>query len=324
MSTPDTNFSTVESPAAAAPPVSGAVRGSVLKTMTTLIRREFWEHRALWIAPLIVGILLVLTALPLHVGNVSFDSDDPDFTRTENRIGAFTLIFWAQSLPQYLVMVIVLSFYLMDCLSSERKDRSILFWKSLPVSDATTVLSKFLVALVIVPLGVYLIAMVTGVLFHAIASIRVAYGFLPDLTVGWNTVAWLKVQALMLYGLFVCMAWFAPLVAFLLLISAWARRNVFLWTILPPVIAICIERASFHTRCVEHLLEYRSWSGVWNVLLTEPIRAESPDRVYSLANLFDNMDMSRVFLNIDVWLGLAVAAAFLFVAIRIRRYRDDT
>jgi len=322
MSTPDTNLS-ADTPAAVAPHVSAATRQSVLRTMIVLVRRELWEHRALWITPLIIGGLLVLTAFPIHFGNVSFGAHAQEFAN--NRLGLFTLILWGQTLPQYLVMVIVLSFYLMDCLYQERKDRSILFWKSLPVSDADTVISKLLVALVVVPLGVYLTAMVCGVLFQTIWAVRTAVGSLPNIVVAWDTVAWLKVQGLMLYGLLVSMLWYAPMAAFLLLVSAWARRNVFLWASLPPVIAIIIERAAFGTRYVQHLLEYRSWSGIWNALLTEPITPESGHgRVVSLAELFDNTSMSRAFLNIDLWLGLAVAAALVFAAIRIRRYRDDT
>jgi ABC-2 type transport system permease protein len=323
MSTPDTNLSSADTPVAVAPPVSAAARQSVLSTLIVLIRRELWEHRTLWITPLIVGGLLVLTAFPIHFGNVSFGEHAEEFANPQGRLGIFTLMLWGQTVPQYLVMVIVLSFYLMDCLYQERKDRSILFWKSLPVSDANTVISKFLVAMVVVPLGVYLTAMVCGVLFQAIWAARTAAGSLPYIAVSWDTVAWLKVQGLMLYGLLVSALWYAPMAAFLLLVSAWARRNVFLWASLPPVIAIVIERHAFGTRYTQRLLEYRSWSGLWNTLLSQPISPES-GRVVSLADLFDNTSMSRAFLNIDLWLGLAVAAAFVFAAIRIRRYRDDT
>ena len=325
MSTPDTNLSSADTPAAVSPPVSAVAHRSTGQTLIMLIRRELWEHRTLWITPLIVGGLLVLTAFPIRSGNVMFGAHVDNFARADDRLSMFTLMIWGQTVPQYLVMVIVLSFYLMDCLYQERKDRSILFWKSLPVSDANTVISKLLVAVVVVPLGVYLTAMVCGVLFQTIWSTRTALGSLPHIAVGWHTVAWLKVQALMLYGLVVSMFWYAPMAAFLLLVSAWARRNVFLWATLPPVIAIVIERVAFGTRYIGSLLEYRSWSGLWNALLVEPITADSGHgRVYSLAKLFDNIPMSRAFLNIDLWLGLAVAAALVFAAIRIRRYRDDT
>jgi ABC-2 type transport system permease protein len=317
MSTPDA--------AAVAPPVGAVVYHPWPKTMTTLIRREFWEHRSLWITPLIVAGLLVLAAIPLHVGNDISNGPDNIFADARNRLGVFTLIIWAQTVPQYLVMTIVLSFYLMDCLYLERKDRSTLFWKSLPVSDATTVISKLLVALVIVPLGVYLTAMVASVLFQMILAVRIAHGSLPDIAVAWDTVAWLKVQGLMLYGLVISMLWYAPLAAFLLLISAWARRNVFLWTTLPPVIAVIMERIAFGTRYTKHLLQYRTW-GIWDALGINPTPPEGVGhgRVVSLADLFDDIAMGKAFLNIDLWLGLAVAAVFIFAAIRIRRYRDDT
>jgi ABC-2 type transport system permease protein len=313
------------STAAVAPPTATTIQQSPTKVMGTLIRREFWEHRSLWIAPLIVAVLMVLTVFPLHIGDMNFEGA-PNFGDPANRIGAFTLMIWAHTVPQYLIMTLVASFYLMDCLYTERKDRSILFWKSLPVSDATTVLSKFLVGVVVLPLGVYVLAAISGVLFQALWSIRVASQALPDISVGWNTVAWLKVQGLMLYGVVVCILWFAPVAAALVLFSAWVRKNVFLWTTLPPVIAIIVERAAFGTRHIADLLSYRTFSGVWSVLGINPTPPESihHGRVVSLADLFDNVEMGKAFLNIDLWLGLAVAAAFLFAAIRIRRYRDDT
>jgi len=319
MSTPEATAT------ASMPPTTLATQQSLTKVMGTLIRREFWENRNLWIVPSIVAILMVLTALPIHIANMDFEGA-PDFADTANRIGAFTLMIWAHTVPQYLVMLIVATFYLLDCLYSERKDRSILFWKSLPVSDATTVLSKFLVGLVVLPLLVYVLAMLSGVLFEAIWSMRVSGGSLPDLAVGWNTVAWLKVQGLMLYGLVVSILWFAPVAALVVLISAWARKNPFLWALLPPLIAMFAEKAAFGTRYVAALLSYRTFSGIWSVLGINPTPPEEVHhgRVVSLADLFDNVEMGKAFLNIDLWLGLAVAAALLVAAIRIRRYRDDT
>ena len=319
-------MSTPEAAATPAPPMTTTTNLSVPKVLVVLFKREFWEHRSLWIAPLIVAVLMALTAIPVHIGNLDPDANSQRFFTPENRVAWFTLIIWAQTVPQYLIMTIVASFYLMDCLYTERKDRSILFWKSLPVSDAMTVISKLLVGLVVLPLGVYLLAMVGGVVFQTIWSVRVGAGSLPDIAVGWNTVAWLKVQGLMLYALIICMLWFAPLAAALVLISAWVRKNVFLWTTLPPVIAIIVERIAFGTHYTAHLLEYRTYGGIWGALGINPTPPESVNhgRVVSLADLFDNVEMGKAFLNVDLWLGLAVAAALVVAAVRIRRYRDDT
>jgi ABC-2 type transport system permease protein len=323
MSTPETNFSNAEAPAAVAPPAGALAQRSTLKTFGTLVRRELWEHRALWVTPLAIAALVIVLAVPIRIGPLTMGAHEEFFANVENRRGVFTIIMWGQTLPQYLVMVIVLSFYLLDCLYLERKDRSILFWKSLPVSDAATVISKLLVAIVIVPLGVYLVAMVTSIIAWGIWAVRMSLGPPIPHPVAWETIAWLKVQALMLYGLLVSMGWFAPLAAFLLLVSAWARRNVFLWATLPPVVAIVAERMAFGTHYVAGLLEYRTW-GIWEALGVRVEEPESHGRVVSLADLFDNVSMSKAVLNIDLWLGLAVAAAFVVAAIRIRRYRDDT
>jgi len=165
----------------------------------------------------------------------------------------------------------------------------------------------------------------TGALFLAIWSARAAAGTVPDIAVGWDTIAWLKTQALMLYGLIIAMLWYAPFTAFLLLVSAWARRNVFLWATLPPVIAILGERIAFGTHYVSSLLEYRSWTGLWQAIFGNlDVEHPGPKQIVSLADLFDNVSMGRAILNVDLWLGVAVAAAFVFAAVRIRRYRDDT
>ena len=119
---------------------------------------------------------------------------------------------------------------------------------------------------------------------------------------------------------------FAPIAAALVLVSGWVRKNVFLWTSLPPVIAIVVEKAGFGTHYIADLLRYRTFYGTWEVLGIDPTPPDAVHhgRVVSLAALFDNVEMGKAFLNIDLWLGLAVAAALLVAAIRIRRYRDDT
>ncbi|MEJ0004987.1 MAG: hypothetical protein WDM77_00960 [Steroidobacteraceae bacterium] len=82
--------------------------------------------------------------------------------------------------------------YAADCLYTERKDRSILFWKSMPVSDTLTVLSKLLVVMVIVPLGVYLVSAVTTLLMSGIYLVRAW----QDHATGafWDGGAWLRIQ----------------------------------------------------------------------------------------------------------------------------------
>jgi ABC-2 type transport system permease protein len=331
MSTPQTDLSGADATgsdtaAALTPPASGIATRSTLQRLILLVRRELWEHRALWIAPLVVAVLLLACAIPVHLGPVPF-GDEEVWNHERSRAALFGLMEWGVTVPQYLVMLIVVSFYLLDCLYAERKDRSILFWKSMPLSDAVTVFSKLLTALVVVPLAVYLLAMITSVLFSAVLALRVWFGSLPPGVAVWNTVVWLKVEALMLYGVIVSMFWYAPAAAYLILVSAWARRNVFLWATLPPVVAILIERFAFGTQYVTDLLHYRTF-GIWDALdlkySAQRTVSDGSSHMVSLTGIFDTLNPSQPFLNIDLWLGLAVAAALAFAAARIRRYRDDT
>jgi ABC-2 type transport system permease protein len=306
-----------------AAPSGGLLSGH---TLVTLIRREFWEHRVLWMAPLAVAALLLICAVPAHVNpNLSLQ-DEAQWLDSQHRAGVFGVAQWALTVPHFLVMVIVLNFYLLDCLNAERKDRSILFWKSLPVSDGATVASKLLVGLVVVPFGVFLVALVTTLLFTAIWNTRAALGH-AEAFVLWDTVTWLKVQALMLYGLVVSILWYAPLAAYLLLVSAWARRNVFLWATLPPLLAVIVERIAFGTHFVGGLIQYRTW-GIWSALDLPLAGGHATMRVgngnlVSLSRVFDDLNIGVLFTNIDLWLGVMVAAAFAFTATRIRRYRDE-
>lgn len=184
-----------------------------MNALPVLIRREFWEHRALWIAPLAVAALILLAALFGHV-----EVNLRDVLTEEQRRTVFAITQWALTIPQYLVMLVLLSFYLLDCLHAERKDRSILFWKSLPVSDAATVLSKLLVALVVVPLGVYCLTLVTDLLFAGIWALR--FGSDAGPLLAWDTGIWLRVHGLMLLGLVIAILWYAPIAGYLLLVSA--------------------------------------------------------------------------------------------------------
>ena len=309
---------------AASAATAPAAKRLTRNTLLTLVRREFWEHRVLWMAPLAVAGLLLLCALPAHVHLDMIDAAqwrDPD-----HNAAVFALAQWGLAAPHFLVMAIVLSFYLLDCLYAERRDRSILFWKSLPVSDGVTVGSKLLVALGVVPLGVFGVALVTNLLFTGIWNIRASIGH-SDALVLWDTVTWLKAEAAIALLLIVSMLWYAPLAAYLLLMSAWARRNVILWASLPPVVAPIVERLAFGTHYIGRLISYRM-HGSWAALslphaFEHSFSQAGHGRLMSASALLDGLNVPAAFANIDLWLGLLAAGAFAFAAARVRRYRDD-
>lgn len=278
-------------------------------SFATLIRREFWEHRPLWLTPLIVTSCIILLTIvaalrfssPEVTSAIRFEPGRPLDPSTFLRGGlAMVLVF------QHVIAAIVVVFYLLDCLYSERKDRSILFWKSLPVSDTSTVLSKFVVASIVVPVGVFLLAGITSLVSAGILYLR----FSALAAHLWDFSQWAQIYGAYLVGLVSGVLWYAPVVGYLMLISAWARRSVILWAALPPVIALLVEGYLFHTNYISSFLRIR---------LGAP-----PSLIEQAGQMVPRVDFGAFFGSLHMWLGVVAAGLLLFGAIRIRRYRDDT
>ncbi|HEU4624966.1 MAG TPA: hypothetical protein VFS52_09405 [Steroidobacteraceae bacterium] len=286
------------------------------KGWPVLVRREFWEHRALWIAPLVLAALYLAACFmpgafglggvprgPLHI-----DGSPLLFAQL-----MFTSVLFA-------LMSVVVFFYLADCLYAERKDRSILFWKSLPVSDAATVLTKLVVALLIVPLGVFLVAFVTNLLAFGILYVRLHGNAALAPLMSWDTAGWLRLNGIVLVYIFVLALWYAPVAAYQLLISAWAKGSALVWTVLPPLILVLGERFIFGTHYIGGALRDRFGINLAGIAASgRAMRAAVGGR-----RLFDGIDVIGLLTTPAMWIGIAVAAGLLFGAIRIRRYRDDT
>lgn len=302
------------------------------RSFAMLVRREFWEHRGLVWAPVITAALLVVLTF---VGNaqtggltIQVDGAQAGFMREmsgASQLKFFGVFIGAMLVPQLLVALIVLFFYLLDCLYTERRDRSILFWKSLPVSDSATVLAKVCVALVAVPLFVYAISIVVSALSFAAIAIKVAGT--PYAALGtWHTGAWLAIQGTLLVNLLVASLWYAPVAAFLLLVSAWAPRAVLLWAILPPVLLSIAERVALGTQHVSDFLGDRLWGYFQAMGMAGPqsrASAGAGSGAEVMADLYRRIDVSPLLASAELWLGVAAAAAMIWGAIRLRRWRDD-
>ena len=288
-------------------------RAGPLDTVVALVRRELWEHRSLWICALVVEGLL---AVSLLLGRINFDLPDEALT-TQQKVAIFTIAQWVLAQPLFLVTAIVVGFYLLDCLYAERRDRSILFWKSLPLSDELTVGSKFLVAAVVVPLGVFVLATASDLLFAAILAVRVS-GALH-----WSTVEWLRTEAVLLLEVLLGVLWYSPIAAALLLFSAWIPRNPILWASLVPVVAPIIERVALGTHYIWSFETYRM-NGIWHKLTLGPNVFGSFHNLPPVGIVLDTFNISGAFTDIDLWTGVAAAAAMVYAAARVRRYRDDS
>ena len=264
------------------------------------IRRELWEYRSIYFAPLAAAAVFLsgfLIALPHHMHGV----------RTLDQAHAVLDI--PYELAAALIMgtaFIVGIFYSLDALYGERRDRSILFWKSLPVSDLTTVLSKFTIPLIILPLLSFAIAVVTQFVMLLLSS-GLSAGTLGARMSFFHLSLMLLYHILTVHGL-----WYAPIYGWLLLVSAWAPRAPFIWAFLPPFVIWGVEKIAFRTSHFLAMLQYR---------LTGPQPSTTRAPGDTPMDMLSGLTPAQFFSTPGLWIGLAVAAIFLAAAVRLRRYR---
>jgi len=270
------------------------------------IRRELWENRSIYIAPLVVAGLVLFGFLIATIGRAVATVDPARKTAVLGESNSFAAgVIMA-------IAFIVGVFYCLDALHGERRDRSILFWKSLPVSDLTTVLSKASIPLVVLPLLTFAIIVVTQVIMAALSTLVLLGSGLSAAT-PWTKMSLFQMPLVLFYHLLtVHVLWHAPIYGWLLLVSAWARRATFLWAVLPLLAIGIVEKIAFNTSHFVAMLGYR---------LTGPEAFHfTPGSVPNHPLM--TVDPGKFLSTPGLWIGLAFAAAFLAGAVRLRRYRE--
>jgi len=274
------------------------------------VRRELWENRSIYLAPLAIAAVFLLAFLISLVR--------PAHLRALTALGRgqwYDAAAEPYDLAAELMMltcILVSVFYCLDALHSERRDRSILFWKSLPVSDITAVLAKASVPLIILPL----LTSVVGALLQLImmlASSAVLLGRGLSMAGLWTGLPWFQMSGLLLYHILTAHAlWPAPVYGWMLLVSGWARRATFLWATLPIVAIAVIEGIGFGSA---HFLGY-----VGNRLIGVPSDSSTATKMFP-TNPMTHIMPGSFFGEPGLWIGLAVTALFLAAAVRLRRYQ---
>ncbi len=269
------------------------------------VRRELWEYRSLYVAPLAVGVLVLVGSIPHSLRMHGF-AGTADTAQPHN---SFEQPYLFISLLLMGVALVVAIFYCLDTLHGERRDRSVLFWKSLPVSDLTTVLAKASIPIVILPVITFAITAVTQGIVFSLSTLRLlGSGNVPV----WSHVPLLQIWAMEFYHLLAFHGlWYAPFYAWMLLASAWSRRGALLWAVLPPFAIGMLEKLVFNTTHFAHMLHNRfGISGG-----TSPKAADTMDLLMPLTP-------SQLFTSSGFWIGLLVTVLFLAAAVRLRQYRQ--
>jgi len=279
---------------------------NVMNELYWSIRCELWENRSIFFAPLVVaGVFLFgfgLSTLFLpHRMRLTLDP-------AEQR-AMLTAPYDALAMAVILISFLVAFFYCLDALHGERRDRSILFWKSLPLSDRITVFSKASIPLVVLPAITFTIIKLTQWTMRVMTSEVLTMS-------GLGAKAWThRPNTLILfYGLIVIALWHAPIYTWLLLISGWARRAAFLWAVLPLFAIGVLERVAFNTKYFASMLQYRLVGG-----FAEAFAFKTP---HGGIDSLRQLTPGNFLITPGLWVGLFFAAIFLAAAIRLRRNRE--
>lgn len=274
------------------------------------IRRELWENRSIYIGPLVAAVVVLFgftiraaITLPNRVGSLS--ALDP-----AQQQAVIAMPYSIAATMIILATYIVGAFYCVEALHSERRDRGILFWKSLPVSDLTTVLSKASIPLVVLPLIAFAVSLATQ-LAMVLLSTTVLLASGAGAAALWSRLPLFEMPLVLLYSLTVDALWHAPLYGWLLLVSAWARRTPVLWAVLPPLALGILERIAFHTSYVGSLVKYR--------LVGSMAEAFQLKAKCCAAIRLAELEPLRFLGSPGLWIGLAAAALFLATVVRLRR-----
>src|SRR5215472_3274601 len=274
--------------------------------------RELWENRSIYIVPLIVAGVELFGFLVSTVGLPERRRDVLLLGPAKAR-AAIEVPYDMVAVMLILTSFVVGLFYCLDALHGERRERSILFWKSLPVSDRTTVISKTGIPLLAIPLVTFATIVATQLAMMLWTSVvLVAHGMSPSST--WTNVPLLQQFLVLLYGLAAIALWHAPIYGWALLISGWVRRATFLWAVLPVIAIAVFERITFNTSHFAALLKDRLVGFAPNAFAFGPHRGVTID---SLVQLTPGRYLSAP----GLWLGLIFAAVCIAAAIRLRRYR---
>lgn len=263
------------------------------------IRRELWENRSIYLAPLIVTAVVLFGTFMSTLIAAATGPEGKAIVRPISMAPA----------PIMLATFIVSFFYAVEALYSERRERSILFFKSLPVSDVTTVLSKAAIPIVVLPAIALFLSAVTQLILLPVAFL----GSLSRGASGSQLSALLPEPVIMVYGMTIHTLWFAPIFGWLLLVSAWAKRAPILWALLPVLMIAGLEKMIFNSWYFMNMLQYRMSGAIREGFATKP---------GSNITRFTELTPLNFLSSPGLWVGLMFAAACLVASVRLRRSRE--
>jgi len=306
----------------------------MIQGQLALLQRELWEHRSIFVVPAVVAVIMALTSLTGQVTINDMKHVDLGIVGASNlpegaRSMAISGFMIGISSPFIFAMWILTIFYALDALYTERKDRSILFWRSIPVTDFETVLSKILTALLVIPLVTLIVIMATHLVALVNASIWIEIRGGSAWSLIWQAVPFIDNWTATLVFLIALPLWMSPFIGWFLFVSAFAKRSPLLVASLPIALLPLLEKIFFNSEVMVEAFFVRTvkmplFTGLDNmeILFQE---GENFERLAGAdLSLLSLLDLGGFVTDPQLWVGIVVCGIFAAAAIYVRRYRDDS
>jgi len=298
-----------------------------------LVKREIWEHRSIWLTPAAIAVIVTLGVLAMLMFASGFAAElDVAIFGAQNLAGdperkaALTAFFLSTSWIFLVALMILTVFYCLDSLYAERKDKSILFWRSLPVTDAETVISKLITAIIVIPVVAVIGIIATHIVNLVIASIWVSMKGGDGGMLIWGSVSfidnWLAAFVVVLAG----SIWMSPFIGWFLLVSAYTKRSPLLMAFMPLILIGLLEGIILRSHVfAENVLARGDGLPIFRTLNIERFFEAEEWRVGEGAtSLLTHLDIVQFLTSPEMWAGVLVCALLSTGAIYVRRFRDES
>jgi ABC-2 type transport system permease protein len=305
----------------------------MIRHMTALLKREIWEHRSIYVTPVAIASIVTLGTLAalMFAGGFAKELDIAIFGATNlagdaERKVVLTGFFIGTSWLFLFAAGVLTIFYTLDSLYAERKDKSILFWRSLPITDAEAVLAKLATALLVIPLGTIVAVIATHIVNLIVTSIWVsAKGGDAGLLI-WGSVPLLDNWLAALIVMLGTALWMSPFVGWFLFVSAYTKRSPLLMAFMPlvliPLLEVIFLRSSMF---VEAVFGRGGMMPLFRGMDLKGFFDEDKLRVNEeVVSLLAQLDVVKFLTSVSMWTGVIVCGIFVTAAIYVRRYRDES
>ena len=298
-----------------------------------LLKREAWEHRSIYVTPLAIASIVTLgtLAMLMFAGGFAKELDIAIFGAQNiagdaERQAALTGFFVGTSGVFLLAAMVLTIFYTLDSLYAERKDKSILFWRSMPVTDAEAVVSKLITAVVVIPLVTVATVIATHIVNLVVTSIWVSAKGADAGHLIWGSVPLLDNWFAALIVTLASAIWMSPFIGWFFFVSAFTKRSPLLMAFMPlvliPIIEFIFLRSSFFADAV---FSRKGMIPLFRGMDMEGFFDEDSLHISEEAvSLLAHLDVVRFLTSPSMWGGLIVCTLFVTAAIYVRRYRDES